>query len=223
MCDEVLARPLSDVYNSGMLKIVARRVVLTTLICIVLAAPNVCAQTVEIAPFIGYRFGGDFYELTTNRQVDTDGARSIGLIGNVRMNRDLFFEAFFTHQEAHVTIPSDLSAPSTRVRVRVNHFQAGGLREMEPGRVRPFLTGTVGLTHYEAEGDDEVRFSLSAGGGVKLYPTPHLAVRFDGRVFATIVDADGDSLFCAPGVCIGSFDVTAMWQAEFTAALVIAF
>jgi hypothetical protein len=187
------------------------------------AAAQVSAQTVEIAPFVGYRFGGDFYELTTNRTVDTDGATSVGLIGNVRLTHDLFFEGFFTHQEAHVTIPSDLTQPSTRVKVTVNHFQAGGLRELEPGRVRPFLTGTVGLTHYEAEGNHEVRFALAAGGGVKLYPVRNLAVRFDGRVFATIVDADADALFCSPGFCFGSFDVRAMWQAEFTAGVVIAF
>ena len=193
------------------------------LVISMLAAPEVSAQTVEIAPFVGYRFGGDFYELTTNRTVDTDGALSLGLIGNVRLNDDLFFEAFFTHQEAHVTIPSNLGQQSSRIRVTVNHFQAGGLRELQPGRVRPFLTGTVGLTHYQAEGDDEVRFSLAAGGGVKLYPVRHFAVRFDGRVFATIVDADADALFCSPGICFGSFDVTAMWQAEFTAAIVIAF
>lgn len=190
-----------------------------------LAAPHVAAQTIEVAPFIGYRFGGDFYELTTNRQIDTDGAHSLGLIANVRLESDLFFEALYTHQEAHVTIPTDLVSQSNRVRVTVNHFHAGGLRELQPGRVRPFLTGTVGLTHYEAEGDNEVRFSLAAGGGVKLYPMRHLAVRFDGRLFATIVDVEGDTLFCSPGVgvCFGSFAVRAMWQAEFTAALVVAF
>jgi hypothetical protein len=202
---------------------IARRVALGLVVSMHAAAPQVVAQTVEIAPFIGYRFGGDFYELRTNQPVDTDGGRSYGLIGNVRIDRDLFFEAFFTHQEEHVTVPSNLASPSNRVRVTVNHFHAGGLRELQPGRVRPFLTGTIGLTHYEAEGDDEVRFSLAAGGGVKLYPTRHLAVRFDGRVFATIVDADGDALFCSPGICIGAFQVTAMWQAEFTAALVISF
>ena len=203
------------------MEVIARRA-LVLLMLMHTAAAQVSAQTVEVAPFAGYRFGGDFYELTTNRTVDTDGARSLGLIGNVRLSDDLFFEAFFTHQEAQVTIPSNLGQ-SSRVRVTVNHFQAGGLRELQPGRVRPFLTGTVGLTHYEAEGDDEVRFSLAAGGGVKLYPLRHLGVRFDGRVFATIVDADGDALFCSPGICFGSFDVTAMWQAEFTAGLVIVF
>ena len=202
--------------------VIARRA-LVLVISMQAAAVQVSAQTLEIAPFAGYRFGGDFYELTTNRTVDTDGAGSFGLIGNVRLSGDLFFEAFFTHQEAHVTIPSNVTQQRSRVRVTVNHFQAGGLRELQPGRVRPFLTGTVGLTHYEAEGDDEVRFSLAAGGGVKLYPVRHFAVRFDGRVFATIVDADADALFCSPGICFGSFDVTAMWQAEFTAAIVIAF
>ena len=64
---------------------------------------------------------------------------------------------------------------------------------------------------------------MSAGGGVKLFATEHLALRLDGRGYATFVNGEGDVLFCAPGICIGPFDVAVVWQAEFTAAMAIAF
>ena len=46
-----------------------------------------------------------------------------------------------------------------------------------------------------------------------------------GRLYLTFVDVDGDSLFCAStlGVCIGSIDAVVVWQAEFTAGLLLRF
>ena len=98
----------------------------------------------------------------------------------------------------------------------------GRARPYESSR-SPFLTGTLGLTRYESGGDNEVRFSLAGGGGVKLYPTRHLGLRLDGRLYLTFVDVDGDSLFCSStlGVCIGSIDAVVVWQAEFTAGLLL--
>jgi hypothetical protein len=53
-------------------------------------------------------------------------------------------------------------------------MQAGGLQEFSGGRVRPFLTGVLGLTRYAAEGaNSEIRFTAGAGGGVKLFPVSH--------------------------------------------------
>ena len=114
-------------------------------------------------------------------------------------------------------------ASSALFRVTVDHYQVGGLTELGTGRARPFLTGSLGLTHYAASGDHEVRVSGAAGGGIKFFPTPRIGVRLDGRVFATVVDADADALACTPGICIGSIDAWIVWQADFTAGLVIRF
>ena len=105
----------------------------------------------------------------------------------------------------------------------VDHYQVGGLTELATGRARPFLTGLLGLTRYEASGDHELRFSASAGGGVKLFPTPRVGVRLDGRVFATLVDADADVLACSPGFCVGSINAWLVWQVEFTSGVVVRF
>lgn len=183
------------------------------------------AQPVEVTPFGGYRFGGGFYELVTGESVDQDGAPSFGVVVDIPFRADLQIEAFVTHQEARFTLPASLGAPRTSWRVTVDHYQLGGLRELAQGRARPFLTGLLGLTRYASAGDNEVRFSIGAGGGVKLFPVERVGLRLDGRVFATIVDANGDSLACAPsaGICIGSLDAWAVWQAEFTAGLTVRF
>jgi hypothetical protein len=180
-------------------------------------------EAVELVPFGGYRVGGDFYELVTRQPVDVDGAAGFGLVLNIPFRGDLQIEGLFTHQEARFTLPSTFDPAGTRWRITVDHYQLGGLRELQPGRVRPFLTGTLGLTRYAAEGDNEVRFSLAAGGGVKLYPTRRVGFRLDGRVYATIVDAEGDFLACTPGICVGAIDVWVIWQAEFAAGVVVRF
>lgn len=182
------------------------------------------AQTVEIAPVGGYRFGGGFYERVTQQPVDLDGAPAVGLVVNIPLHDGLFVEAFVTHQEARLTVPASLFGPSTSWRIIVEHFQAGGLQEFGYSRrARPFLTGLLGLTRYAAEGDNEVRFTASAGGGVKLMPVPRVGIRLDGRLFGTFVSADGRAIACTPGICLFAFEADIVWQVEFTVGVVVAF
>jgi hypothetical protein len=183
------------------------------------------AQAVEVTPFVGYRFGGDFFERITGQPVDLDGARTIGAVVDVRFRRDgLFAEALFTRQEARLTFPDGSFAAPTDWRITVDHWQGGGLQEFGTNqRARPFLTGLLGLTHYAAEGDNEIRFTVGAGGGVKLMPVRRVGVRLDGRVFATFADVEGRVIACSPGVCLLAVDANIVWQAELSAGLVLAF
>ena len=179
------------------------------------------AQTVEISPFAGYRFGGDLFELATNHPLDLDGAPVFGGAVSVEMANGHWFEALFTHQQADVDLPGGPFGPPVRTRAVVNHFLAGGRQDFGTGRARPFVTGLVGLTHYGADGDDEVRFTLGGGGGVKVQLQRHLGLRLDGRVFTTFVDVDAAAA-CSGG-CLVGLNVNVVWQAEFTAGLVLVF
>ena len=182
------------------------------------------AQPVEIAPVGGYRFGGGFFEQVTQQSVDLDGAPVFGIVVNVPLHDGLFVEAFASHQQGSVTVPESATAPSTRWRIDVDHFQVGGLQEFfDRRRTRPFLTGLLGLTRYAADGDNEIRFTASAGGGVKLMPVPRFGLRLDGRLFATFVEVEGRAIACSPGICLVAFNANIVWQAEFTAALVVGF
>jgi hypothetical protein len=191
--------------------------------CLVGSGRILSAQSVEIAPIAGYRFGGDFFELISGRPVDLDGAPAVGGVVNVPISNGLQFEGLFTHQHAHVVVPARPFSPATRWRMSVDHWQAGGLQEFGRERLRPFLTGTLGLTRYAAEGDNHIRFTLGAGGGTKLFPTEHVGLRLDGRIFATFVDTEGSLLACSPGVCFLALHADIVWQAEFTAGVVFAF
>jgi hypothetical protein len=188
----------------------------------VAGAPSICgAQALEITPFGGYRFGGDFFEIVSAQPVDRDGSASFGLLVNVPLRDGLQVEGLVTHQSADFVAGGALLVPPARWRASVDHFQAGGLQELRPGRIRPFLTGTLGLSRYAAAGDDELRFTVAAGGGVKLFPWSSVGIRLDARVFSTFVDVDGRAVACATGVCFFDLRTDVAWQAEFTAGIVL--
>jgi len=194
----------------------------TAAIALVLVAAPLGAQSLEIAPFGGFRFGGGFFETSTGRPIDTDGAPAVGVTVDVPLSNGLQFEAAFSHQSASVFVQGRPFGPDARVRFTVDHWQAGGLQEYLLGaRARPFVTGVLGLTRYASGGDNEVRFTAGGGGGIKLFPVQHIGVRLDGRVFATFVDANGTALACVNQTCLVRLHLSVVWQAEVTAGLVV--
>lgn len=200
---------------------------ITFLACLVTYAPAVSAQGFEITPIGGYRFGGDFFELLSGRPIDNDGAPAVGVVLNVPTSNGYQIEGLFSHQRADALVPVFPSGPPVNFRFTVDHWQAGGLQEYDYGKARPFLTGTLGLTRYAANGDNEFRFTVGAGGGVKLFPTRHVGLRLDGRLFLTFADAEvalfGCSTFVPIAGCVIGFNADIVWQTEFTAGLVVRF
>jgi len=187
-----------------------------------MSATTLSAQTMELAPFGGFRFGSALVETINGRPIDVDGAPAVGLIVDVPLANGMQVEAAFSHQRASVFVASGSFTPSPTQHVTVDHWQAGGLQEFgNSPRARPFLTGVLGLTRYGVGGDNEIRFTTGAGGGVKLFPAPHIGVRLEGRVFATFLDAAGTGLACGGRGCLIALHVDVAWQAEFTAALVV--
>ena len=182
---------------------------------------TLAAQGVEVTPFGGYRFGGDFFELLAAHQLDRDGAVSLGVAVDIPFSEATQFEAVYTRERADLIV---LAIPSFATTSIIEHWLAGGLTELQGGRVRPFLTGLVGLTRYATDADSEIRVAVSAGGGVKLFPSAHVGVRLDGRAFTTIVDAGGHFYACAPGrTCVLAIHADVVWQAEFTTGVVFRF
>jgi hypothetical protein len=203
--------PLSHFRLFGALSFVA---------CLAGHASAAQAQGIEITPFGGYRFGGDFFEIVTGQPVDTDGAPAVGAIVDIPLRNGLQVEGLFTHQDAHVTVQATPLGPTTRRHVSVDHWQGGALQEYSEGRVRPFAIGTLGLTRYAGDGDSEMRFTLGAGGGVKLFPTSRVGVRLNGQVSATFVYLDARVAACSPGLCFFGVNADIVWQLEFSTGLI---
>jgi hypothetical protein len=191
--------------------------------CLLGQTPAICAQGLEIMPFGGYRFGGDFFEIVTTEPVDLDGAATLGVVLDVPLADGFQVEGMFTRESARVATAATPRGPATGVRITIDHWQAGGLQAFDLGRVQPFATGTFGLTRYAAEDDSEIRFTVGGGGGVKLFPWSYLGARLEGRLFATFVDADARGTACSPTICLVAIHADIVWQAEFTAGIVVRF
>src|SRR5262245_45954144 len=164
------------------------------------AASPAAAQPAEITPLGGFRVGGGFFETSTGRPIDPGAAPAVGVAVDIPLSGGLQFEAAFSHERADLSVVHPPSTIPARLRVVADHYQAGGLQEFGSNpRARPFLTGVLGLTRYASEGDNQVRFLVGAGGGIKLFSSPRVGVRLDGRVFTTIIDANGTGLACGAG------------------------
>src|SRR6185295_17031579 len=100
----------------------SRRVV-TAALLIVLAGPAsvLRAQGLELSPFYGYRFGGDFFALASHHSVDLDGAPAFGLALDVPLQNGLQLEGFYTHQEGDVVGLATGLGPVAIQRIAVDH------------------------------------------------------------------------------------------------------
>lgn len=198
----------------------------TWLLMLLLLPHDSGAQTVEVAPFGGYRVGGGFFDVPRGRVVDDDGAPSAGVLVNADVGLatpGLKLEGLFSREQVRVEIrPDSLFESPTIVRVEVDQIQLGGIQEFGQTRIRPFLSGLLGLTRYAAPGDTDVRFSVGAGGGVKLFATRHLGIRLDARTYVTFVDVNSAGV-CGGSGCLIGFNVSPIWQGDFTAGLIVGF
>ena len=101
------------------------------LIAIAGCASPASAQSYELSPFYGYRFGGGFVDLYTAQPFDFDGAPATGVVFDVRLydSDDFQIEGLFTHQAATVLVAPGAGRPVSEWRVSADHWLAGGLQE----------------------------------------------------------------------------------------------
>ena len=156
------------------------------------------------------------------RWTSTAQRLSAGVV-DVFVERGLSFSFLYATRTRDIESVDSWGEATEFGRLSIDHWHAGGTQEFGAGAVRPFLLGTIGLTRFGAPGDSEFRFSTAAGGGVKLMPTRHVGVRLDGRVYAVFVDGWTNAAVCGGAGCIIGVDASIIWQAEFTAGLVLSF
>jgi hypothetical protein len=189
------------------------------------------SQTVEIAPFIGFRVGGNIWYDTYSPypgesyvdEFDLDPSVSYGLLVDVTLSDSLKIEGLISHQETRLDSPGFFGPKGPLM--TVDHYQAGLAHEFGSDRVRPFLSGLLGFTRYhpKVEGaDSEMEFGFSMGGGLKAFPADNYGVRLDARAHSSFGNG-GAGVACGRGGCGFSFGSWGAWQGEFSAAFIFAF
>lgn len=160
------------------------------------------AQEATIGLLTGYRFGGEFEERGSTRTVDLKEAPSQGVIVTVPAGPGKDYEFFFHRQDTRLT-SSAAQGPTDTLDLTVDYWQAGGTAFLDRERVLPFVSGSLGLTHFNPDpngSESETRFSMSLGGGISLPLSKHWSLRLDIRGFLTALNGGG-SMFCGAGRC----------------------
>ncbi len=192
-----------------------------TILVLSLAAP---AQAQELTPFTGVRYGGGFEDANTATKFEVADTSSYGLLLDFDLEPDKQIEIFLSRQDTHLST-TGLFTGDPLFDLTIDYYHIGGLYMLSAGeRVRAFASGTLGLTRMAPKRSDrttENRFSLALGGGLKVFLTKELGLRFDVRGIYTALNADA-AIFCDSG-CAIRVRSDGFWQTEAGAALLLRF
>lgn len=188
------------------------RILVIALASIVAGAASATAQlrrdTVEINPFAGYLFGGQFgrsfdddFDRHSRLQVDDEAVYG----GRLGFNITSLFEIEFEYAQSETELVFDGRddfAPDDRIGdLRFQYFMGYATFNFGRGRAVPYFTIGSGAANIKPRiagvpTDSDTRYTAGIGGGVKYFFNPHFALRFDGRAYSSYL---GDS-----GVICGS-------------------
>lgn len=215
------------------------RVSLLAIAILLAIAASASAQyrggTVELNPFAGYLFGGDFGDPDFNDDdrnghdgdrfdLEADDDAIYG--GRVGYNFTNLWEMELEYAQSNTDLVLDVhNAPDQRLAdLRFQYFMGYLTVNFGSGRFVPYFTIGSGAADLRARASDaststDVRYTSAIGGGVKIFFIPHFGLRFDGRLYSTYL---GDTtVVCGPGVLCN----TSNWVTNVVAngGLIIAF
>jgi opacity protein-like surface antigen len=181
----------------------------------------------ELTPFVGYRMGGNFAVQGATRNADLGDHGSFALALGLRIDEGSQYELFYSRQRTRFGSDS----PAGPVGVTVEYLHVGGtlVLDDEQPRFQPYAVGGLGISRFNPEpggANDNTRFSLSLGAGMRFPVTQRFGVRLEARGFVTLVNADS-AVFCASGrnggICAIRASGSSFFQYELLAGAAFAF
>jgi len=178
------------------------------------------AEGLMITPYLGYRVGGDFTDISSGIELELEESESYGLIIGKDNGTNNQMEFIYSVQPTNL-IATGTVTPGVLVDVDVENFLFAGKKILnkESGT---FMSGMVGATRFDPSSsglNSETRFALGIGGGVDHRISERVGFRFEGRGIATFLDSDG-AVFCGSnGGCLVYTESSVIWQFEVVAGL----
>lgn len=199
-------------------------VIIALIILLAVHQPSaVSAADLEITPFMGYTFGGDFESYLTAADFEVDESESYGIILGVTDPKGTQYEFIYSHQPTTLMIDGGALVGTPLFDLDIDYFQVGGTFGNESAKVKPYVAGGLGVTYLDPEiGDSETRFSLSFGGGIKVLLSDRVGIRFEGRGFGTFIEGNG-AVFCSNGNCAVGMSGDVFWQFSAFSGVTMAF
>lgn len=187
-------------------------------------------ESVEINPYVGWRFGGEFvgddFDLDDDFfDVDLDETSSYGLSVGFSLAQHWQLELLWSRQQTEFSVDEFLGPDFPLLDLDVDYYHVGIVHQWTPGQLRPFVGVSAGITRFNPDTpgfDAESRFSASVGAGLKGFFSDHFGLKVEGRLYSTLID-DGEDAFCTSRTCYSYDDSSYLVQGEVRAGLVFAF
>jgi hypothetical protein len=209
-------------------------IILTSLLVLALpvsaniTSPAHKSTPMEITPFIGYRFGGDFQTYPTRNQpsknVQLTENTSYGVLVAwpyaVGQQGELLISQYDTDFSIKSNGISDSELDNTSISVTYAHI--GG---NVPVSEAAWVSGGLGLSHLSPNADalnSETRFSMNIGLNTKVDITKRMSFRVGGRVYGTFFNTDS-AAFCGASACKLYISSKVWVQTELDAGLTFKF
>jgi len=195
------------------------RTPLLVLLALAIGAAPAQAQTVQLAPFAGFQFGGSFVTpsgagFSLQDSLDYGAGLDFGLSPSWRVG------VLYSRQD------SELQGPGPSLDLSVERLMATLVEERGEGTdARFFGELLVGVTRFVpglGGYDTDSRFTLGVALGLKRFFSEHVGVRGQVRGLYTFTEVDG-GVFCVNGQCLFLFSGSGLWQGELSAGVVIGF
>jgi hypothetical protein len=180
----------------------------------------------ELTPFAGFRWGGTIFadqSFIFTRDVDVASSANFGANFGIPLgDTGMKLELMANRQSSELETSEGLFEPDDEVAdIDVTYLHAGLQLPFARSRnATPYVIVSAGLANLDpqiAGVDAEMRFSASAGIGVKVPMSRALSFRFEGRGYYTALEEDTDCSFCE------YFYNQDFYQGEVNAGLVFSF
>lgn len=146
----------------------------------------------EITPTAGFRFGGSLDGRSSDLfddDLDVADDLAYGVTFDIPLSSDLQLELLASRQETELRFARDLFGGATELAdFDVSYYHLGLLWQFGDRRVSPFFVVGAGVATLSPDlpgASSETRFSASVGGGVKVFLSESVGLRFEGRGFVS--------------------------------------
>ena len=194
---------------------------------------NVLAQKLEITPFYGYQFNGKVIGYSGDLNIRDAG--SYGLMLDISVRPGMQVELFYSRSDTRADFVEYRGPTYKLTDMSVNYFQLGFLREVKKmENIVMYGIGSLGATLFSPSGTDYNEtpdkyyfedwwlFSITAGGGAKIWLSKKIGIRLEGRLMMPITWAGGGFMVGTGGSGFYLGGGSAILQASLSAGLIIA-
>jgi outer membrane protein with beta-barrel domain len=190
---------------------------------LVAGAAPAAAQTVQLAPFGGFQFGGALSSPVYEEAFSMKSSFSYGGTVDIAINEGWRFEMLYSRQDTTLR-PS--GGPGPTFDLAVERYLVGIEEEKGQGeKTKPFGVFLLGATRFvpglNGYGSD-TRFTIGLALGVKLMTSKNFGFRFEGRGYFTPVNSSA-SLVCINGACLFGASGNGFWQGDLSGSVVFGF